>query len=240
MRMAAPMPVPPEIMMTAWYPRAAPNRASAHSPLSASFSTNTGSPTRSCTDSRSGSLRQARLGGNSTGERPSSMNPAAPGPAAATPAPLRHRLPQRLVAPGQVGGEQHGGAALIDEPGRAEPDRVHVVPGGELGDHVRDHLGGPGRAGGWEGAFQLFDDVPVSVDDAGRGFGSPYVNADRQAHDRHPPTWRTAGRRTACSAAPSWPTQTPSRPPGPPTPARRWPRSGSSPGRSRGPRPGAP
>ena len=63
--------------MNGW-PWPAPKRVSAQAAALASFSTTTGSPVRCSTAARNGSLRQARLGANSTVERAASTNPAAP------------------------------------------------------------------------------------------------------------------------------------------------------------------
>src|SRR6202044_489010 len=43
-------------------------------------------------------------------------------------------LLQRLVAPGEVGREQHAGPGDVDEPGGADAHGVHLVPAGQLGD----------------------------------------------------------------------------------------------------------
>src|SRR5215469_6181964 len=84
MTMPAPMPVP-TVMRTTWsWPRAAPSFVSAHTAAFASFSTITGRPIRSSTRFLTGSSRQARFGANSTLDRISSTNPAAPMPTAST------------------------------------------------------------------------------------------------------------------------------------------------------------
>src|SRR5437868_4316378 len=67
--MPPPMPVP-TVTQSRWSsPLPAPKRNSPHAAALASFSTTTGSPTRAATASRSGSLRQARLGANSSVEQ---------------------------------------------------------------------------------------------------------------------------------------------------------------------------
>src|SRR5450755_1937616 len=76
------MPVPTVMSITCRRPRAAPNVTSAQAAALASFSTITGTPTRSSTCFFTGSSRQARLGANTTVELASSTNPAAPTPTA--------------------------------------------------------------------------------------------------------------------------------------------------------------
>ena len=63
---------------------AAPYWNSAHAAALASFSTTTGTDTCRATSSRSGSLRHARFGANSTVARLASIQPAAPMPIAST------------------------------------------------------------------------------------------------------------------------------------------------------------
>ncbi len=83
-RIAPPMPVP-RVIMTRWSsPRPAPKRHSAQAAVLASLSTMTGTTSRDCSASRSGSSRQARWGANSTRERSASTHPAAPMPTAWT------------------------------------------------------------------------------------------------------------------------------------------------------------
>src|SRR5579859_35425 len=78
----APMPVPTEMKTTCAWPRAAPNRNSAHALALPSLSIVTGRPTRPATFARSGSPRQARFGANATVPAVSSTKPAAPTPTA--------------------------------------------------------------------------------------------------------------------------------------------------------------
>ena len=75
-----PRPVPTVRVTVKGWPWPAPKRVSAQAAALASFSTTTGSPVRCSIAARSGSLRQARLGANSTVERAASTNPAAPEP----------------------------------------------------------------------------------------------------------------------------------------------------------------
>jgi hypothetical protein len=79
-----PKPVPTVMVTVNGWPWPAPKRVSPQAAALASFSTTTGRPVRCSTAARNGSLRQARLGANSTVERAASTNPAAPSPAAST------------------------------------------------------------------------------------------------------------------------------------------------------------
>src|SRR5690606_29906179 len=93
-------------------------------------------------------------------------------------------VPQGLVAPGQVGGEEHPVAVGVDPAGRADPDGVHVVPVGQVqhqfDDGVLDHFGTLGLVRRLRA--QLLQDVAVRVDDTRHDFGP----ADVDAHRRHP------------------------------------------------------
>jgi hypothetical protein len=59
-------------------------------------------------------------------------------------APL-DRLPERLVAPGEVGREHHPGPVGVDEAGGAQPDRLHLETSSQLGDQVSDGILGGAR-----------------------------------------------------------------------------------------------
>ncbi|CAM5741168.1 hypothetical protein SALBM311S_09447 [Streptomyces alboniger] len=88
---------------------------------------------------------------------------------------------QGLVAPGQVGCEEHTVAVGVDPAGRADADRVHVVPVGQVQDQfadgVLDHLGALGLVRGLRA--EHLQDVAVGVDDARHHLGAADVDADR-------------------------------------------------------------
>ncbi len=88
---------------------------------------------------------------------------------------------QRLVAPGQVRGEQDAVAVGVDPAGRADAHGVHVVPVGEvqhqLDDRVLDDLRALGLVRGL--GAELLQDVAVGVDDARHDFRAADVDADR-------------------------------------------------------------
>ena len=91
-------------------------------------------------------------------------------------------LPQRLVAPGEVGREQHAGPGLVDEPGGAEADGVDLVPAGSSVTVSPITLRRQLRAGRRRGPLQLLDDAAVLIHHPGGDLGAPDVNPDRQAH----------------------------------------------------------
>jgi hypothetical protein len=95
---------------------------------------------------------------------------------------LLDRGPQRLVAPGQVGREQDGGAGGVDEPGRAQAGRLDLVLGGQLTDAVGDDVLGLGRIVGRGVASQPCQDAAVVVHHAGGDLGPADVHADGQPH----------------------------------------------------------
>src|SRR5690606_26522399 len=88
---------------------------------------------------------------------------------------------QRLVAPGQVGGEQHAVAVGVDPAGGADADGVHVVPVGEVqyqfDDGVLDDLRALGLVRGLRA--QPLQDVAVGVHDARHDLGAADVDAHR-------------------------------------------------------------
>ena len=89
------------------------------------------------------------------------------------PDPAGQRIPQRLVAPGQVRREQHGRPVVGDPARRADADRDDLVPRGQLGHHLGDHV--------------------LGVDDVARG-GSA-ASADHAARRRRPHRRRPWCRR---------------------------------------------
>ena len=103
------------------------------------------------------------------------------------PGALFDRGPQRLVAPGQVGREQHGGAGGVHEPGRAQPGRLHVVVGGQLPDAVGDDALNLVRILGRGVASQSGQEVPVGVHHPGGDLGPADVHANGQPHDPRRP-----------------------------------------------------
>ena len=94
--------------------------------------------------------------------------------------PLLHSLLERLVAPGQVRREQHGGARAVDEAGGAEADGGDLVAVQQFGHHIGDRLFGQRRAGGRGRPLQLRDDAAVLVHHPGRDLGTTDINADGQ------------------------------------------------------------
>jgi hypothetical protein len=119
----------------------------------------------------------------------------------------RHRdmpddlVAQRLVAPGQVGGEQHGGALGVDPAGGADADRVHLVGGGQLVDDLDDPVQGLRGVLGGSVPTCLGHQVAVLIDDAAEHLGTADVDTDGQTHHALPPKTRpaapAAGRLTA-------------------------------------------
>ncbi len=88
---------------------------------------------------------------------------------------------QGLVAPGQMGGEQHLGAVGVHPARRADADGVDVVPVGEVQDQfddgVLDDLGALGLVGRL--GAHLLQDGAVRVDDARHHLGAADVDPDR-------------------------------------------------------------
>src|SRR5690606_24217999 len=129
--------------------------------------------------------------------------------------PLGQAVADRLVAPGQVGGEDDGGAVGRDEPGGADADAEHLTPGpsglGQQPLHRVDdavlHVARTGRP--VRGVPAGAAEHPARVVDQSCGhLGAADVDADREpvVHGRHP-TRRLAAR----SAAPTTPASLPSR-----------------------------
>lgn len=119
---------------------------------------------------------------------------------------------ERLVAPGEVRGEEHGGPLGVDPAGRADADGVDVVPVGEVQDQfddgVLDHLGALGLVGRL--GADLLQDGAVGVDHPGHDLRT----ADVDAHGGHPgavrwerrsrvPTVRSTVARAAPGAPPA-------------------------------------
>ena len=89
---------------------------------------------------------------------------------------------ERLVPPGQVRREQHGRPVRRDEPGGADPDRLHVVPGDQFGGRVADRRGGAVDRVRRGIAIRAGTDHSVRSDQAGRDLRSADIDADRQSH----------------------------------------------------------
>jgi len=89
---------------------------------------------------------------------------------------------ERLVTPGQVRREQHGGAGAVDEPGRAEADGRDLVTGLQLGHHVGDGLLGTRRAGRRSRSLELGQDLAIFVDYRCCDLRATDVNADGKGH----------------------------------------------------------
>ena len=88
------------------------------------------------------------------------------------------------VAPGQVGGEQHDGAGLVDVAGRAHADRLDR--GGGSRSSVTSFSIAASMAcdvGGRRLDPELLEDGAVLVDDAAGDLGAADVDAAGQAHD---------------------------------------------------------
>jgi hypothetical protein len=95
---------------------------------------------------------------------------------------LLHPLLERLVAPGQVRREQHGGARAVDEAGGAQADGGDLVAVQQFGHHIGDRLLGQQRAGGRGGPLEPGDDLAVLVHHPGCDLGTTDIDADGQAH----------------------------------------------------------
>ena len=104
--------------------------------------------------------------------------------------PLLQRRLQRLVPPGQVRGEDDGGAVRGDEPGGADADRGHVGAADpeQLLDHVDDRVLDHRRAGGPVRGVAPgpVADPPARLDQAAGDLGAADVDADREAAAHNP------------------------------------------------------
>ncbi len=93
--------------------------------------------------------------------------------------PARETVPEGLVAPGQVRGEEHAVAVGVDPAGRADADGVHVVAVGEVQDQLDDRVLDDLRALGLVRGLraELLQDVAVGVHDARHHLGAADVDA---------------------------------------------------------------
>ncbi len=89
---------------------------------------------------------------------------------------------ERLLAPGEVGGEADDAAGLVDEPGGADADGLDLVLVGQFLDRLGHGLGDLGRVVGRGRLQETLDDQPVGVDDARRDLGAADVDTDGQRH----------------------------------------------------------
>ena len=98
------------------------------------------------------------------------------------PQPRADGLAQRLVAPGQVRGEQHVGAVGVDEAGRADADRVDLVALREVehgvDDGVLDDLRALAAVRGLPA--DLVEHLALVGDDAGGHLRAADVDPDRE------------------------------------------------------------
>ena len=160
MTMAPPMPVPSVTRTTSGSSCTAPKRHSAQPVAFASFSTTTGRPVRSATASRSGSLRQARCGANSTVDPDASTNPAAPIPTASTSCSDRSCSTRSPIVSRTADGSVLGclgepasqdSAVLVDHTG-GDLGAADVDADGEWAGHGRQPSARAGEVGGADDA----------------------------------------------------------------------------------------
>ena len=89
-------------------------------------------------------------------------------------------LLQRLLAPGEVGGETHDGAGLVDEPGRADADGLDLPALRELAYDVGDRVGDHVRPIGGGRPERMGDDRAVVVDHTRGHLRAADVHTDRE------------------------------------------------------------
>src|SRR5690606_14149388 len=92
--------------------------------------------------------------------------------------PLAQTLPERLVAPVDIGGVVHDRLVGVDESGGRDARRDHLVAVADFRDEIDDDVDDRRRVTGRGGASLKTSDATGLVNESSGDLGSPDVDSD--------------------------------------------------------------